>query len=164
MYKVLIAFKILKRWNRWLYYWIDLSQYEQTGHTLYYIAMCCRNCIYWVEWNANLCWCFADDHHPPPTFTPPELPKKVHVRGTSQAPSRVFFFVFLLIIGPLNHLTGNMLRPRLPFRYRAPSCFVTHYLIASTDNWRAARVCASLAWTRLSCSDTTCRRSAELWL
>ncbi|OWR43458.1 Calcium-activated potassium channel slowpoke [Danaus plexippus plexippus] len=25
------------------------------------------------------------DHHPPPTFTPPELPKKVHVRGTSQA-------------------------------------------------------------------------------
>ncbi|XP_026321768.1 calcium-activated potassium channel slowpoke isoform X6 [Hyposmocoma kahamanoa] len=22
-----------------------------------------------------------DDHHPPPTFTPPELPKKVHVRG-----------------------------------------------------------------------------------
>ncbi|GFG37580.1 hypothetical protein Cfor_12667, partial [Coptotermes formosanus] len=23
----------------------------------------------------------ADDHHPPPTFTPPELPKKVHVRG-----------------------------------------------------------------------------------
>jgi potassium large conductance calcium-activated channel subfamily M alpha protein 1 len=24
---------------------------------------------------------FTDDHHPPPTFTPPELPKKVHVRG-----------------------------------------------------------------------------------
>ncbi|XP_060801710.1 calcium-activated potassium channel slowpoke isoform X2 [Amyelois transitella] len=23
----------------------------------------------------------ANDHHPPPTFTPPELPKKVHVRG-----------------------------------------------------------------------------------
>lgn len=23
----------------------------------------------------------TDDHHPPPTFTPPELPKKVHVRG-----------------------------------------------------------------------------------
>ncbi|KAK7862263.1 hypothetical protein R5R35_008134 [Gryllus longicercus] len=22
-----------------------------------------------------------DDHHPPPTFTPPELPKKVHIRG-----------------------------------------------------------------------------------
>ncbi|XP_072940147.1 calcium-activated potassium channel slowpoke isoform X2 [Epargyreus clarus] len=25
--------------------------------------------------------CPDDDHHPPPTFTPPELPKKVHVRG-----------------------------------------------------------------------------------
>ncbi|XP_013164692.1 PREDICTED: calcium-activated potassium channel slowpoke isoform X2 [Papilio xuthus] len=25
--------------------------------------------------------CIDDDHHPPPTFTPPELPKKVHVRG-----------------------------------------------------------------------------------
>ncbi|KAI8424024.1 hypothetical protein MSG28_002668 [Choristoneura fumiferana] len=25
--------------------------------------------------------CLDDDHHPPPTFTPPELPKKVHVRG-----------------------------------------------------------------------------------
>ncbi|CAG5016176.1 unnamed protein product [Parnassius apollo] len=25
--------------------------------------------------------CTDDDHHPPPTFTPPELPKKVHVRG-----------------------------------------------------------------------------------
>ncbi|XP_069680544.1 calcium-activated potassium channel slowpoke isoform X2 [Periplaneta americana] len=24
---------------------------------------------------------YANDHHPPPTFTPPELPKKVHVRG-----------------------------------------------------------------------------------
>ncbi|CAG9768742.1 unnamed protein product [Ceutorhynchus assimilis] len=24
---------------------------------------------------------FPNDHHPPPTFTPPELPKKVHVRG-----------------------------------------------------------------------------------
>ncbi|KAK4882994.1 hypothetical protein RN001_006313 [Aquatica leii] len=24
---------------------------------------------------------FSNDHHPPPTFTPPELPKKVHVRG-----------------------------------------------------------------------------------
>ncbi|EEB13088.1 calcium-activated potassium channel alpha subunit, putative [Pediculus humanus corporis] len=23
---------------------------------------------------------FSDDHHPPPTYTPPELPKKVHVR------------------------------------------------------------------------------------
>uniref|UniRef100_A0A1B6CLJ2 BK channel n=1 Tax=Clastoptera arizonana TaxID=38151 RepID=A0A1B6CLJ2_9HEMI len=23
----------------------------------------------------------ANDHHPPPTFTPPELPKKVHLRG-----------------------------------------------------------------------------------
>ncbi|KAK7862265.1 hypothetical protein R5R35_008134 [Gryllus longicercus] len=23
----------------------------------------------------------ANDHHPPPTFTPPELPKKVHIRG-----------------------------------------------------------------------------------
>ncbi|XP_076172053.1 calcium-activated potassium channel slo isoform X36 [Ptiloglossa arizonensis] len=25
-----------------------------------------------------------DDHHPPPTFTPPELPKMVHVRGTGE--------------------------------------------------------------------------------
>ncbi|KAK6644796.1 hypothetical protein RUM43_001069 [Polyplax serrata] len=24
---------------------------------------------------------FNNDHHPPPTYTPPELPKKVHVRG-----------------------------------------------------------------------------------
>ncbi|XP_054269088.1 calcium-activated potassium channel slowpoke-like isoform X3 [Macrosteles quadrilineatus] len=24
---------------------------------------------------------YANDHHPPPTFTPPELPKKVHLRG-----------------------------------------------------------------------------------
>ncbi|XP_015839421.1 calcium-activated potassium channel slowpoke [Tribolium castaneum] len=24
---------------------------------------------------------YSNDHHPPPTFTPPELPKKVHVRG-----------------------------------------------------------------------------------
>lgn len=23
----------------------------------------------------------SDDHHPAPTFTPPELPKRVHVRG-----------------------------------------------------------------------------------
>lgn len=125
---------------------------NRPGHTLYYIAMCCRNCIYWVEWNANLCWCFADDHHPPPTFTPPELPKKVHVRGTSQAPSRVFFF----FVYSFNH------RPTEPFdrqyasswvtrRYRAPSCFVTHYFIASTDNWRdAAGLCASLACTRLT--------------
>ncbi|XP_033609657.1 calcium-activated potassium channel slowpoke isoform X13 [Cryptotermes secundus] len=27
------------------------------------------------------CKCKNYDHHPPPTFTPPELPKKVHVRG-----------------------------------------------------------------------------------
>ncbi|XP_044005276.1 calcium-activated potassium channel slowpoke isoform X5 [Aphidius gifuensis] len=26
-------------------------------------------------------WRELDDHHPPPTFTPPELPKMVHVRG-----------------------------------------------------------------------------------
>ncbi|KAK6633488.1 hypothetical protein RUM44_004095 [Polyplax serrata] len=24
---------------------------------------------------------YSNDHHPPPTYTPPELPKKVHVRG-----------------------------------------------------------------------------------
>lgn len=24
----------------------------------------------------------TDDFHPPPTFTPPELPKRVHVRGS----------------------------------------------------------------------------------
>ncbi|XP_022906949.2 calcium-activated potassium channel slowpoke isoform X2 [Onthophagus taurus] len=24
---------------------------------------------------------YANDHHPPPTFTPPEIPKKVHIRG-----------------------------------------------------------------------------------
>ncbi|KAI4457846.1 calcium-activated potassium channel alpha chain [Holotrichia oblita] len=28
---------------------------------------------------------FADDHHPPPTFTPPEIPKKVHIRGISNS-------------------------------------------------------------------------------
>ncbi|XP_076251004.1 calcium-activated potassium channel slo isoform X3 [Rhynchophorus ferrugineus] len=28
----------------------------------------------------------ANDHHPPPTFTPPELPKKVHVRGDVNRP------------------------------------------------------------------------------
>ncbi|XP_068912591.1 calcium-activated potassium channel slowpoke isoform X1 [Tenebrio molitor] len=31
--------------------------------------------------NAPYQRCLDDDHHPPPTFTPPELPKKVHVRG-----------------------------------------------------------------------------------
>ncbi|XP_050664052.1 calcium-activated potassium channel slowpoke isoform X4 [Leptidea sinapis] len=32
--------------------------------------------------NASTYRCVRDDeHHPPPTFTPPELPKKVHVRG-----------------------------------------------------------------------------------
>ncbi|XP_063912708.1 calcium-activated potassium channel slowpoke isoform X1 [Zophobas morio] len=31
--------------------------------------------------NAAYQRCLDDDHHPPPTFTPPELPKKVHVRG-----------------------------------------------------------------------------------
>lgn len=25
----------------------------------------------------------VDEHHPAPTFTPPELPKKVHVRGSA---------------------------------------------------------------------------------
>lgn len=25
----------------------------------------------------------SDDHHPAPTFTPPELPKRVHVRGVT---------------------------------------------------------------------------------
>ncbi|XP_045494345.1 calcium-activated potassium channel slowpoke isoform X7 [Colias croceus] len=29
-----------------------------------------------------------DDHHPPPTFTPPELPKKVHLRGSEVARDR----------------------------------------------------------------------------
>lgn len=28
-----------------------------------------------------LCTDFPDDHHPAPTFTPPELPKRVHVRA-----------------------------------------------------------------------------------
>ncbi|XP_076298529.1 calcium-activated potassium channel slo isoform X44 [Lasioglossum baleicum] len=27
---------------------------------------------------------YPNDHHPPPTFTPPELPKMVHVRGTGE--------------------------------------------------------------------------------
>ncbi|XP_026670736.1 calcium-activated potassium channel slowpoke isoform X6 [Ceratina calcarata] len=30
------------------------------------------------------CKCKNYDHHPPPTFTPPELPKMVHVRGESR--------------------------------------------------------------------------------
>lgn len=30
----------------------------------------------------RLCVVLTDDHHPPPTFTPPELPKKVHLKGT----------------------------------------------------------------------------------
>ncbi|XP_045494342.1 calcium-activated potassium channel slowpoke isoform X4 [Colias croceus] len=30
----------------------------------------------------------ANDHHPPPTFTPPELPKKVHLRGSEVARDR----------------------------------------------------------------------------
>lgn len=29
----------------------------------------------------DMLWNFPDDHHPAPTFTPPELPKRVHVRG-----------------------------------------------------------------------------------
>nr|CAD7194441.1 unnamed protein product [Timema douglasi] len=32
-------------------------------------------------WRVRVGFILADDHHPPPTFTPPELPKKVHVRG-----------------------------------------------------------------------------------
>ncbi|XP_046392565.1 calcium-activated potassium channel slowpoke isoform X22 [Ischnura elegans] len=32
----------------------------------------CKNCEDYT---------YTNDHHPPPTFTPPELPKKVHVRG-----------------------------------------------------------------------------------
>ncbi|XP_033609655.1 calcium-activated potassium channel slowpoke isoform X11 [Cryptotermes secundus] len=31
--------------------------------------------------NSDEDYLYANDHHPPPTFTPPELPKKVHVRG-----------------------------------------------------------------------------------
>lgn len=72
-------------------------------YTLRFASMYSYYCIYSVVYrNAKLCWCFADDHHPPPTFTPPELPKKVHVRGTSQAQRAECFilFVFLFIIGP----------------------------------------------------------------
>lgn len=78
----------------------------------------CRNCIYWVVYrNANLCWCFADDHHPPPTFTPPELPKKVHVRGTSQPLwGWVFYFIFFV----LNYHRPNPIR-------RPAICFVPGY-------------------------------------
>ncbi|XP_018573844.1 calcium-activated potassium channel slowpoke isoform X3 [Anoplophora glabripennis] len=37
----------------------------------------CKNlAVQQRNWSHDL-----DDHHPPPTFTPPELPKKVHVRG-----------------------------------------------------------------------------------
>lgn len=32
----------------------------------------------------------VDEHHPAPTFTPPELPKKVHVRGSA---SGNFFYL-----------------------------------------------------------------------
>lgn len=34
-----------------------------------------------VKQSLNTYRALDDDHHPPPTFTPPELPKKVHVRG-----------------------------------------------------------------------------------
>ncbi|XP_045494346.1 calcium-activated potassium channel slowpoke isoform X8 [Colias croceus] len=34
------------------------------------------------------CKCKNYDHHPPPTFTPPELPKKVHLRGSEVARDR----------------------------------------------------------------------------
>lgn len=41
---------------------------------------------------------FADDHHPPPTFTPPELPKKVHVRGTKHSNFKMPTFVIFYMI------------------------------------------------------------------
>lgn len=128
------CFQIFGKMKPMIVFWSDLSLFGQTGLTLYYIAMCCRNCIYWVEWNANLCWCFADDHHPPPTFTPPELPKKVHVRGTSQAPSRVFFFLFSFNHRPTDPFDRQYASSPVTGRYRAPSCFVTHYFIARTDS------------------------------
>lgn len=88
---------------------------------------------YIVDWlvyrNANLCWCFADDHHPPPTFTPPELPKKVHVRGTSQDDR---LSVFFLICFSSAHFSIE--RPAMCFVHKGALHLValSRILIAST--------------------------------
>jgi hypothetical protein len=39
---------------------------------------------------------FPDDHHPAPTFTPPELPKRVHVRGLTAADNGILYNLFTL--------------------------------------------------------------------
>lgn len=55
----------------------------------------------------------TDDHHPPPTFTPPELPKKVHVRGITLFDPKV-----------------NCLVPLLFLIHKRSSCIVYFYLFA----------------------------------
>lgn len=42
----------------------------------------------------------SDDHHPAPTFTPPELPKRVHVRGVTAGKTKS-------ILNKSIHITAN---------------------------------------------------------
>lgn len=41
----------------------------------------------------------SDDHHPAPTFTPPELPKRVHVRGITAGnkTKKKYFYLHVVV-------------------------------------------------------------------
>lgn len=58
----------------------------------YYNRLCNLERFFW-----EVLWHFSDDHHPAPTFTPPELPKRVHVRGITAGK-----------FGPINFLTNSL--------------------------------------------------------
>lgn len=42
----------------------------------------------------HIVWNLSDDHHPAPTFTPPELPKRVHVRGVTAGKTKTKTIMF----------------------------------------------------------------------
>lgn len=81
----------------------------------------------------------SDDHHPAPTFTPPELPKRVHVRGVTagkrnkrsknktEKRSTNYFFSFLFVYLVLIHM--------LIIRYPIDRC-VSHLIHAIPSSFK----------------------------
>lgn len=61
--------------------------------------------LFWMCQMKLLCN-LSDDHHPAPTFTPPELPKRVHVRGVT-AGKHFEQFIHLKSQQKKNHKTNN---------------------------------------------------------
>lgn len=112
----LTAYKRKQRWNRYFDIFELITVMLDRPATRCTISRCAVGTVF-TEWSGmRTC---ADVLQmitilPPPSrrqSCPRRSMFEVHLR--LRGPS-VFFFVFLLIIGPLNHLTGNVLRPRLP--------------------------------------------------